>query len=191
MRFTKIFMAFSFLAILAPATAMSQSDMGLKGVGLELGMVDPENIGATFGFALLGDFGTITPNFQLEGNIGYWSKSEEVVGGKSSISDITFGAKGKYVFETNNPSLRPFAGAGLGLHYLRAEATFPDLDIGGFIIPGMSVDDSQLKLGLDLGGGLATSISEKADFIGEMWYSLVSDVNQLSLKVGFMYKLGI
>ena len=88
-------------------------------------------------------------------------------------------------------ALRPFAGAGLSLHFLKVEATLPDMDLGGLIIPGMSVEDSSTKLGLDLGGGMVTAINGKTDLIGELWYAVVSDIGQFSFKLGVLYKLGI
>ena len=57
-------------------------------------------------------------------------------------------------------------------------------------MPGMTIEDSQTRLGLDLGGGLSAPVSNQVDFLGEAWFGLVSDVNQFSLKVGAMYKFG-
>jgi hypothetical protein len=56
--------------------------------------------------------------------------------------------------------------------------------------PATTVEDSSTKLGLDLGGGVATAINPQLDFLGELWYGIVSDVSQLSLRVGVSYKLG-
>jgi hypothetical protein len=180
------------LCVLCPASALCQADLGLRGVGLGIGLVDPDNVDATFGFGLLADLGRLSEPIQLEANLSYWSKSEGMSGfGEASVRDISFGGRCKYYFPTESSSLRPFAGAGLGLHFFKAKASIPDLDIGGFIVPGTTIEDSSVKLGLDLGGGLATPINEKADVIGELWYSLVSDIDQLSFRLGVMYKLGM
>ncbi len=188
-----ILLAVASLWCLAAAPAiMAQTDFGLKGAGLEIGLVSPQDIDATFGFGVFADLGNITPQFMLETYVDYWSKSEDIVGGgETMVRDWAFGAKGKYVFPTENTRVRPFAGAGLGLHFVKAKVSISDMDFGGIIVPGMTVEDSMTKLGLDLGGGLTTPLSGRADFVGELWYGIVSDLNQLSLKVGVLYRLGI
>jgi len=69
--------------------------------------------------------------------------------------------------------------------------TMPAQDIGGIIIPGYSVDDSSTKLGLDMGGGMFVPINPRWDFMTELWYGVVNDVNQLSFTIGAVYKLGM
>jgi hypothetical protein len=41
----------------------------------------------------------------------------------------------------------------------------------------MEADDSTNKLGLDLGGGIETAMSERTSLHAEIWYGLVSDFN--------------
>ena len=50
-------------------------------------------------------------------------------------------------------------------------------------------EDSATKLGLDLGGGIAAAVSPRASLLGELWYSVVSDVSQFSLRCGMSYSL--
>jgi hypothetical protein len=71
------------------------------------------------------------------------------------------------------------------MHFIGAEAT---MAIPGF--PTTTVEDSQTKLGLDLGGGMAMSVSPRTDLLGELWYGVVSDVSQFSLRCGLSYKFG-
>ncbi|MDH3215363.1 MAG: outer membrane beta-barrel protein [Candidatus Krumholzibacteria bacterium] len=176
----------------ASSQAIAQADLGLKGAGVEVGMVSPEDLDATVGFGLFVDLGTIAPQFMLEGYFDFWKTSEDLSGlGEASARDIALGAKGKWIFRTSNPRIRPFAGGGLGLHFLHAEVDIPDQLISGFLIPGMTIEDDSVKLGLDFGGGMNVTLNERTDFIGELWYGVVSDVNQLSLKVGVLYKLGM
>jgi len=170
---------------------MAQTDLGLKGAGLEIGLVSPQDVDATFGFGVFADLGSIAPQFMLEAYLDYWSKSEDIVGGETMVRDWALGAKGKYVFPAENTRVRPYVGAGLGLHLVKAKVSIPDTDFGGIIVPGMTVEDSMTKLGIDLGGGLTTPLSDRADFVGEFWYGIVSDLNQLSLKVGVLYRFGM
>jgi hypothetical protein len=180
----------SCLCVLTVTNAAAQSDLGFKGAGLEVGFVSPENIDATVGIGAFADLGTIVPSLMLEAYLDYWSKSEEEFGLKTSIRDIAIGAKAKYQFDVSSSRIRPFVGGGIGLHFLSAEMAIPDQNFGGFIIPGASVGDSSTKLGLDLGGGFNAPINPRIDFLTEIWFGLVSDVNQLSLKIGVSYNMG-
>ncbi len=172
-------------------SAWAQTDLGLKGVGASIGLVSPENIDATFGFGVFLDHGTVAPRVAMESRLDYWSKTESAGQyGETRVRDIVLGARGKYLFVTPNKKITPFAGAGLSMHFIHAEVEIPAQDFGGFIVPGMTVEDSSTKLGLDLGGGISAPINAKTAFLAEMWFGIVSDVSQLSLKVGLSYRLG-
>ena len=164
--------------------ANAQSDLGLKRIGATIGYVSPEDLDGTFGFGVFADLGTITPTIGLDAHLDYWSESQEDFGTEVSIHDIVLGARGKYLFQLKNSSIRPFAGTGLSMHFLNAKVTFSDPNFGT-----MEESDSSTKLGLDLGGGLATSISEQVDFHAETWY-VISDIDQFSLRMGLSMKVG-
>ena len=171
----------------ASTEAMAQADLGFKRIGAAVGFVSPEDLDGTFTFGVFADAGTLTPMIALEPHLDYWSWSEGAYGSEATVRDITLGVRGKYLFEVANSTIRPFAGAGLGMHFLHAEVVIPAQ--GGF--PEETVEDSQTKLGIDLGGGLATPMSPVLDFHAEVWYGIVSDFNQLSLRAGISRKLGI
>ena len=164
----------------------SGADFGFKRIGGALAMVGPEEIDATLGFGVFADLGTVAPNIGLEARLDYWSQSEETFGFDASVRDVTLGVRGKYYFDVDHPNLRPFVGAGLGMHFLNAEVEVPTG-------PGTSttVDDSETRVGLDFGGGIRTSVSPVLDLHAEGWYGIVSDVNQFSLRVGMSYRLGL
>jgi hypothetical protein len=184
-------MVFASLISFGWSAADAQSDLGFKGIGGELGFVNPEDIDATLGLGVFADFGEIVPNLMLEGYIDYWSKSQEEFGVEASVRDIALGAKVKYVFDIAHSNIRPFAGGGLGIHFIRGEVTIADQSIEGFYFPGMSVGDTSTELGLDFGGGMSIPINVKTEFLTELWFGIVSDVNQMSFKVGAVYKLGV
>lgn len=179
------------LCLFGWSSAAAQSDLGFKGVGGELGIVNPEDIDATLGLGVFADFGEIIPSLRLEGYLDYWSNSQSEFGFEMSVRDIALGAKTKYVFKMSNSIVQPFVGGGLGIHFIHGEVTMPDQNVGGFIIPGLTVDDSSTKLGLDLGGGMSIPINHKMDFLTELWFGIVSDVNQMSFKLGMVYRLGV
>jgi opacity protein-like surface antigen len=174
------------LGLLSAGQAMAQSNISFRAIGATAAFVSPQDLDGTIGLGVFADLGQLAPNIGLEPNIEFWSKSDNQFGFESSIRDISVGMRGKYYFEVANPKLRPFAGAGLGLHFLHAETT---ANIPGFGTVNASGDDT--KLGLDLGGGISTPINSKNDFHAEAWYGIVSDVNQFALRVGVSHKLAM
>lgn len=178
-----------FMAVSAMAsTAIAAADVGLKGIGVRVGVVEPENLDTTVGFGFFMDLGTFHPNVAFETYVDYWSNSLDVEFMEMSFRDIAVGAKVEYMISTARPTIHPFIGGGLSVHVLRSEVTTPALDIGGLIIPGFSLDASDTKVGLDLGGGLRAGVAEHVDIIGEAWYSFVPDFNQLIATGGIAYK---
>jgi len=154
------------------------SGLGFKGIGFDAGLVDPEGASSTIGFGAFADLGNIAPDVRLSSHLGYWNKSENEFGAEASVRDISIGARARYMFHVSSPKVQPYAGAGLGLHFFHTKAEF-----GGF-----SAEDSATKLGLDLGGGVATPVSPKTDLFGELWYT-VADLNQFAMKAGFSFRL--
>jgi len=171
--------------VLAPPSAAAQSDLGLKSLGVAVGFVSPQDLDGTFTVGVFANHGTVAPRIGLESRLDYWRQSESLFGSEASVRDIALGARAKYRFEVANPKFQPFAGAGLALHFVHAEVTISQ---PGF--PPLSAEDSSTKLGLDLGGGLSMPIAPRADLMTELWYGVVSDVSQLSLRVGFSRRLG-
>ena len=173
------------------ATASAQANIALQGIGLKAGLVAPDNVDATFGFGLVFDLGTVHPQFALESYAGYWSQSEEAYGVEAGVTDYSFGGKVKYLFQTSNPTIQPYAGAGLGMHILDLHGETPPMYFGGSLVfPGQSYDDTDVKLGLDLGGGLKIDRGNTLAFITDAWFSVVSDVSQFQLMVGAVYMFG-
>ncbi|MGH7724398.1 MAG: outer membrane beta-barrel protein [Candidatus Eiseniibacteriota bacterium] len=179
------------LCTVASQNAAAQSDFGFKKLGVAVGYVSPEDMDGTFSIGGFADLGTVAPRFGIEARLDYWSVSETqevpfpgAPSAEASVRDITLGARGKYYFPVSSTSVRPFAGAGLGMHFVKAEVSIPPVGP----LPGMSVEDSSTELGLDLGGGMATSLGAKTDLLAELWYT-ASDLGQLSLRAGLAFKL--
>jgi opacity protein-like surface antigen len=187
-----MFVLIAALCTLAPQSATAKSDLGLQRLGGSLGVVSPENTDTALGLGLNADWGTFAPSWRLESHMEYWSKSQSVFGGgEASLHDFAVGARAKYFFSVSHSSVRPFAGGGLGLHFVHAEVSYPAMDLGGgLIVPATSVGDSSTKLGLDLGGGIETSLSPRTTLVADCWYGLVSDVNQFTARVGLSWAVG-
>ena len=156
----------------------NSSGLGLTALGVEAGLVDPEAAGSTIGFGAFANLGNIARDVRLSSHLGYWSKSENAFGAEASIRDISLGARAKYMFHVSSPKLQPYVGTGLGLHFFHMKAG----------IPGFTVEDTVTKLGWDLGGGVLTPVSPKADLFGDMWYT-VADINEFTMKVGLAFRM--
>ncbi|HEX7077120.1 MAG TPA: hypothetical protein VF363_01730 [Candidatus Eisenbacteria bacterium] len=180
---------FVFCTLLSQ-NALASSDMGWKSLGVGVGYVDPDNVDGTLGFGAFADLGTFATNWHLEPQIGYWSKSQGAFGYDATIRDLSFGSRANYMFPVSSRKFQPYAGAGLGLHFVTAKVSTPAQDMGTFIIPAMTASDTSTKLGLDMGGGFVTPLSAKTDLTGDLWYTAVSDVGHFSLKLGVAMKLG-
>lgn len=160
--------------------ARAQSDLGFKRAGVALAMVSPENIDASFGLGVFADHGTVAPRWGLESRLDWWSHSESIFGTDASISDITLGERVKYQFPVTSPTVQPFAGFGLGMHFLSADVVVADPFSG----TTMKASTSETRVGFDFGGGITTALNPSINFVGEAWYSVVSDFNQFSLRAG-------
>lgn len=188
MRYHRAIFTFALLLALTATAASAEVDLGLKGIGVRAGMVDAENLDATLAFGIFADLGTFHPNFSLETYVDYWSWSEDFAGlGETSFRDVKIGARGEYAFTLT--TVRPFVGAGVSAHLLHSEATIADMNLGTITVPGMSLDASDTKVGFDVGGGLRAGLAERIDIVGEAWYSFVSDINQLGVTGGVLFKL--
>ena len=163
--------------------AWAKTDLGMRSIGVDAGYVDPENVDGTFGFGVFSNMGNLSQDVRLQPHISYWSKSEEFAGDKATISDIAFSTRALYMFHGTSPKFRPYAGGGLGLHFVKAKAEFTGP-------PAMEASDTSTKLGLDFGGGFTTPLSDRADFCVDTWYTATSDVGHFSLKAGVSFDLG-
>lgn len=178
-------LALAFCAF-AVQDAAADSNMGLKALGGNVGLVSPEDIDETVGFGVFADWGNFSPSWALGSNLDYWSKSEDLgFGADVSLRDISFSTRAKYLFAVSSPKFQPFVGGGLGLHFLRAEVTFAEDPF----FPEETVSDTQTEIGLDLGGGFRTPLGASSELAGDLWYSIVDDFSQLSLKLGVAFRM--
>jgi len=123
----RVWMAMAILSLCATG-AFAQP--GVNGIGFSIGVVDVDNVeSSSIGFGVFADLGLPTMPFSIQPYVDYWSNSEDVTGiGEISARDIAVGAKGLFNFPLANPVVKPFIGAGLGMHFLKAET--PAIDMG-------------------------------------------------------------
>lgn len=179
-----------FLVSVLGATAVSAATgLGLNGIGGHLDYVDPEHTDAVIGLGALVDLGRIIPEIGLEGSVDYWSSSMDSLHSSTTSRAISISVTGRYSFAVNDESLRPFAGVGLAMHLWHWR---DDYDAGYVPDPGSGREKSgsDLKLGFDVCGGAFYGVSRNLDLLGELRYRMVSDVNQVVLRAGVVYRLG-
>ncbi len=156
--------------------------MSLLSVSPRVDYVAPSDLDGTIGVGAVVDVGALTPMFGLAFTADYWSSNLSGYDGWD-LSDFALGARSRYNLVIDNPAFVPYFTAGLALHFFSWD--LPEAVTG---LPGYSasVDDSETKLGLDLGGGL--------DFNNNMFiearYRVVSDVDQFTIGGGFSFNLG-
>lgn len=163
------------------AAAKGKTDVGLKGLGLRVGFVMPEDpIDATFGFGAQVQLGQIIPELKLEGMIDYWGKSYDTgFNTDASFSVIAVGGLVKYYFDLNGSKILPYTGAGLALHFASVKVNTPIGD----------VSDTQTDIGFHLLGGIEYPFSPKLNGVAEVKFAF-SEVNYFGIYAGAIYKLG-
>jgi hypothetical protein len=190
MKRVSVVLAIVAVCTLIAVNASAQANFALRGIGLKAGIVEPEDVDMTLGLGLVFDLGTVHPRVAVESYAGFWSQTEEAYGAEYGVRDYSFGAKAKYMFPTSNPTLQPYLGGGLGLHILEAHAETAPISFGGsIIVPGYSASETDLKIGMDLGGGLRIDRGQKFAFFGEGWFT-ISEVSHFSLMAGATYMFG-
>jgi len=171
----------SFAAFASPAAAQSNrtEDIGLgfKGLGARFGLVDPEGASSTIDLGLHIDAGELARNVHVSPIVEYWSVGQDVGPYNADLKDLSFGLDLMIDFPLQDSRITPYAGGGLGLHFLKAETNVPGVD-----------DDSRTKLGLNAQGGVRTDAMPNLALFGELRYNFVSDANQLKLLGGFTYR---
>ena len=94
----------------------------------------------------------------------------------NDFSDFNIGSDINVDFPVEGGRVIPYAGGGLGLHFVKA--SIPD-------VPNASSSDT--KLGFNIQGGIRNQAMPNLGVFGEVKYSFVSDVNQLKIMGGFTY----
>lgn len=177
------------LAILTLSATSALAQPGINGIGFSVGVVDVDNVdSSSLGFGLFADLGLPTMPFSIEPYVDYWSNSESIpTGGDVTARDIAVGAKGLFNISLPNPVVKPFLGAGLGMHFMKVET--PAIDMGGGVaFPAFEATDS--KLGIDLGGGVGFGVGS-VELRGEGWYTIISDANTMGARASLVIPFGM
>jgi opacity protein-like surface antigen len=163
----------SFASTAAAQTARASEDVGLgfKGLGARLGLVDPEGASSTLDLGLHIDAGQIARNIHVAPIAEYWKVGVSGI----DLSDLSVGLDLLFDFPLQDSRMTPYAGGGLGLHFVKAD------DPSG-------PSDSDSKFGLNVQGGIRNDVMPNLAIFGELRYNFVSDFNQLKILGGFTYR---
>lgn len=151
--------------------------LGFKGMGARVGLVDPEGASSTVDLGLHIDAGEFARNVRLMPIVEYWSVGQDVGPYNADLKDFSLGADINLDFPLQDSRVTPYAGGGLGLHWLKATTNVPDVP-----------DQSDTKLGFSVQGGVRTDAMPNLALFGELRYNFVSDANQLKILGGFTYR---
>ncbi len=176
-------MAMGLVLVICLTAGSALAGMSLLSVSPRIDYVSPSDLDGTIGFGAVADLGSLTPMFGLQVSADYWSSNLSNLDGWD-LNDFVIGARTRYNLAIDNPAFVPFLTAGLAMHFFSW-----DIPESITTLPGYSAnqyDDSETKLGLDLGGGLQFH----NNFFVEAQYRLVSDVDQLTIGGGFTFNLG-
>ncbi|HLQ67735.1 MAG TPA: outer membrane beta-barrel protein [Candidatus Limnocylindrales bacterium] len=171
---------FSAFAPAASAqTKRTTEDVGLgfKGIGARIGLVDPEGASSTVDLGVHIDAGELARNIRIAPIVEYWSVGQDVGPYNADLKDFSLGADLNIDFPLQDSRVTPYAGGGLGLHWIKATTNVPNI-----------ADQSETKLGLNIQGGVRTDVMPNLALFGELRYNFVSDANQLKLLGGFTYR---
>lgn len=164
-------------AAFAQATTAREPGLGFQGLGARLGFVDPEGTSSTLELGVHIDAGQIVKGVRLQPLVEYWSLGTSIGPYNSDVSDFSFGTDVNVDFPLQDSRIVPYAGGGLGLHFLSFDSTVPNVP-----------DQSDTKLGLNIQGGIRNDIMPNLSIFGEARYNFVSDANQLKVLGGFTYR---
>jgi len=156
----------------AATTSTEYHGLGFQGIGGRIGFVDPEGASSTVDLGVHIDAGEFVQHVHILPLAEYWKVGASGV----DVRDFMIGTDVNVDFPVEGGRVIPYAGGGLGLHFVKfSDSLFP------------SADESDTKLGLNIQGGIRNQVMPNLGLFGEVKYNFVSDVNQLKLMGGFTY----
>lgn len=123
----------------------------------------------------------LIPNVSIAPSIQYWRNRTNVAsfGIESQRSDARLGVDARYTFLQYG--VQPWIGGGWGLHFLSDRATAPQLGL-------IDAEDSVVRGGFVLGGGLSTPVVGNLTNDFGLEYDFLGSDSQLKLNFGLRYR---
>lgn len=149
--------------------------------GVRIGTVNvdslTDNVWSYGGFV---DYG-LSNQLSVGGSLDFWSDTSGILAeNPAEVRSFTLGAHSRWVFTNFDLPVRPYGLAGLAVHRIRialSERTDEEIAIARF---REVYSDSEVRVGIDLAGGVLFAVDDNVDVIGEIRYR-----NLLDDKIGF------
>lgn len=184
------------------AERLNLDRLQLSALGISAGGAWPSRVEPAQAYALHADYGEITPHWRVLVTVTYWgsefrpevvreleeawrnalidpSGDDTLVVGKVRISDIAFEVDARWV-PYRFTVLRPFVGAGAGVHVLNAENR---------VIANTFVESAldMIASGLTVLGGVDTAPLAGFSFGVQGRYTFISNTRYLTVRAGVSY----
>jgi|GEM_PF-1930117 len=174
------------LFFLGVTTAGAQTNLGLYGLGLRVGLVFPEDpLDNAFGLGVQVPLGTLTRDLHLDLFGDFWTVGydDEVVGVDVDIDHTQFSVGGmlKYYLPIRQDAvIFPYGGAGLA-------AVISSTDFSP-ATPGVSDEtENEFDVGLHLAVGTEFQLTEKLNGLAEIKYA-INGADYLGVFVGVIFQ---
>jgi len=182
----KIFGLMVIALVLSLSLPASASDIGLKRLNGQLGLLFPSSPGLSYGVGFqLGagaDLGEITDNLHLVPSLSYWILSPDVEGYESSEVDVSASnfqiAADVHYYLKDVKGL--YFGGGLSLNFNSASIKYRGFEVGS----GTGTD-----VGIGLLGGYEMSLNNTTTGFAQLKYNIISDFNTFAIIFGVWFDM--
>ena len=124
----------------------------------------------------------LIPNLEFLPYLEWWKNTSTVqpFDVKASRADATIGVDGRFVGEWRG--LHPYAGIGLGMHFIHNEVEAPSLGLP-------HAEDSLIKGGPSFLGGTTFALGGRLENFFEVKYHYVPNYSQFKINMGLAYNI--
>ena len=158
-----------------------EAGLGIKGIGVRLGVVDPENASTAVTYGVHVDAGQLVKGLHLIPSLEYWNVGTDLGGISADVNDLSVRLAANFDFPLQGQRYTPYLGGAFGYHHVNGETNAP-------VAPNTPDPNfSKDKFGFDLQGGVRNQFTPNLSMFGELGYSFVSDAAQLRLIGGLTY----
>jgi len=185
----KIFILMVIAFVLSLSIPASASDIGLKRLNGQLGLLFPSTPNLSYGVGFqLGagaDLGEITDDLHLVPSLSYWILSPEVEGASSldaSASNFQIAVDVQYYLKDVKGL---YFGGGLSINFVSISWDLPP----EFAQFEGDYDASSTEFGIGLLGGYEMPINKKTTGFAHLKYNIISDFNTLAIVFGVWFDM--
>ncbi len=177
------------LSLTLPASA---SDMGLKRINGQVGLLFPSSPGVDYGVSFLlgagADVGEITDDLHLVPSLSYWIMSADPEGG--TVEGLDVSASNFQIAVDLQYYLKDvkglYFGGGLSLNFMSISFDFPP-EYAQFGYGSES--DPKTRVGIGLLGGYEMPINKTTTGFAHLKYNIISDMNTFAVVFGVWFDM--